>query len=385
MKGLKTMTALAMAGVMTLGVLAGCGGSGSDSAQTEAQSSAGAQSSNETQEAAGSESNAADDSSADGQSGTNGQNETEGSAQNASGESGEAQAGGFVIEYPSYLKETEGENLVMDEKPENIICLSNSALQILVRSDIQPIAVTSPASSVEYPDWVSELPVIETGMSELDTESVIAMEPDLVIMGQHLQEDYGTLLDSAGIPVYYTSEGPSITYEEVKEEARVISTAFGGEELANEIASEFEAVEQRAAEYCNTHDTKQMMILFSMPPTYQQTSKGYLGSMLSMLPFENLCDTLIDPESRTAPLDQEKLVEINPEVIFAISPTMATAEDLKAGYAEQFEQNPEIWDSLQAVTNDNIIYLSNEYVTSKGIQMINSMNALMDLLDEKFQ
>lgn len=248
------MTALAMAGVMTLGVLAGCGGSDTGSAQTEAQSSG------ETQEASGSESSTAGESSADGQSGANGQNETEGSAQSTSGESGEAQAGGFVIEYPSYLKETEGENLVMDEKPENIICLSNSALQILVRSDIQPIAVTSPASSVEYPDWVSELPVIETGMSELDTESVIAMEPDLVIMGQHLQEDYGTLLDSAGIPVYYTSEGPSITYEEVKEEARVISTAFGGEELANEIASEFEAVEQRAAEYCNTHDTKQMMI-----------------------------------------------------------------------------------------------------------------------------
>ncbi len=36
MKGLKTMTALAMAGVMTLGVLAGCGGN-TGSAQTEAQ------------------------------------------------------------------------------------------------------------------------------------------------------------------------------------------------------------------------------------------------------------------------------------------------------------------------------------------------------------
>lgn len=40
--------------------------------------------------------------------------------------------------------------------------------------------------------------------------------------------------------------------------------------------------------------------------------------------------------------------------------------------------------SLQAVANDNMIYLSNEYVTSKGIQMINSMNALMDLLVKSF-
>ena len=58
-------------------------------------------------------------------------------------------------------------------------------------------------------------------MSSLDIESVVSMEPDLVIMGNHLKEDYGAQLDAAGIPVYYTSEGPSITYTEVKEEAEV--------------------------------------------------------------------------------------------------------------------------------------------------------------------
>ena len=105
----------------------------------------------------------------------------------------------YEILYPEYMQESEGESLVLDQKPEKIVCLSNSALQILIRCNMQPIAVTSPASTIDYPDWVSELPVIETGMSELDSESVIAMEPDLVIMGVHLQEDYGPILESAGI------------------------------------------------------------------------------------------------------------------------------------------------------------------------------------------
>lgn len=355
MKGIKTTkTMTALAGILALGLLAGCGSTTEETKATESVNESVPE-------------------------------ETEGTESVTETAADSAQSSEFVIEYPSYLKDTEGESLVLQEKPEDIVCLSNSALQILVRSDVHPIAVTSPASSVEYPEWVSELPVIETGMSELDTENVISMEPDLVIMGQHLQEDYGQILTDAGIPVYYTSEGPSTTYHEVKEEAEVISTAFGGDTLAEEIAAEFEAVEKRTAQYSDTHETKKMMILFSMPPTYQQTSQGYLGSMLSMLPFENLSDTLIDPSSRTAPLDQEKLVEMNPEVIFAISPTMATAEELEAGYKEQFEQNPQIWDSLAAVQNDSIVYLSSEYVTSKGIQMINSMNALMDLLDEKFQ
>ncbi len=292
---------------------------------------------------------------------------------------------GYEILYPEYMQESEGESLVLDQKPEKIVCLSNSALQILIRCNMQPIAVTSPASTIDYPDWVSELPVIETGMSELDSESVIAMEPDLVIMGVHLQEDYGPILESAGIPVYYTSEGPSITYNEVKQEALALGESFGGDEQRDAIQKEFDDLEQRAAEYKDSHETKTMMILFAAPPSYQQTSEGYLGSMLAMLPFENLSDTLIDPSSRTAPLDMEKLVEENPEILFAISPTTPTAEMLEASYQEEFQNNPQIWDNLTAIQEGNIIYLSSDYVTSKGIHIIDSMNELMDMLEEKLQ
>lgn len=291
---------------------------------------------------------------------------------------------GFTLYYPSYMVQQEGETLTLDQKPEKIVVLSNSALQIMIRCDVKPIAVTSLTASVEYPQWVEQLPVIETGKSSLDTEAVIAMEPDLLIMGVHLKEDFGTILEDAGIPVYYTSEGPSITYAEVKEEAEVLTRSFGTQEQVQEVLGEFEAVEQRAAAIKDSMETKDMMILFSFPPSYQQTSKGYLGSILSMLPFDNMSDTLIDPDSRTAPLDLEKLVELNPQVIFAISPTMSTAELLQQSYQEEMAKNPGIWDKLEAVNQDNLICLSSEYVTSKGIQIISSMNQLMDRLEEKF-
>lgn len=291
---------------------------------------------------------------------------------------------GFTMYYPETMAASEGETLKLEQKPEKIITLSNSALQIMVRCGIEPIAVTKPASFVDYPDWVSELPVIETGMSTLDTESLISMEPDLVIMGSHLKEDFGGILADAGIPVYYTSEGPSTTYSEVKQEAEALAKSFGTEEDIKEVEQEFENVEKRAAEFSEAMESKKAMILFSFPPSYQQTSEGYLGSILSMLPFENLSDTLIDPSERTAPLDMEKLVELNPEVLFAISPTASGAEELEASYKEEISDNPGVWEKLQAVENGDIIYLSSEYVTSKGIQIVNSINKLIDQLAEKF-
>ena len=300
----------------------------------------------------------------------------------ASGVAEEAQQ--VKLYYPSYLQESEGEALVLDKMPERIVCLSNAALQILVRCGIQPVAVTEPASSVEYPDWVYELPVISTSMTSLDSEAIIAMEPDLLIVGSYQKETYGQQFADAGIPVYYTSEGPSIAYAEAREEAITLARSFGSEELASEVEAEFAAVEARAADYAATHDVQSMMIFFHTPGTYFQTSEGYLGSMLAMLPFENLADTVVDPASRTVPTDIETCLTLDPEVIFAISPTASTADVIQSVYEETFTQEPALWEQFSAVANDNVIYLSSEYVTSKGIQVIDSLNALIDLLEARY-
>lgn len=296
-----------------------------------------------------------------------------------------AESGGEkTLYYPSYLQKSEGETLTLSKMPERIVCLSNAALQILVRCDIHPIAVTTPSSSVDYPDWVKELPVISTGMSSLDIEAVLALEPDLVIVGSYQKETYGQQFADAGVHVYYTSEGPSIAYNEAKEEVLTLARSFGAEALVQEIADEFAAVEARAADYRAAHARQSIMIFFHTPGAYQQTSQGYLGSMLAMLPFDNLSDTLVDPASRTVPIDTETAISMNPDVIFAISPTAPTAEVLQSVYEEAFAENADLWNQLDAVHNGNVIYLSNEYVTSKGVQIVNSLNKLIDLLEERF-
>ena len=184
---------------------------------------------------------------------------------------------GFTMYYPDYMVETEGKTLRLNEKPEKIIVLSNAALQIMIRCDVRPIAITSISMGAEYPDWVSELPVISTGKSEVDTESIIAMEPDLVIMGSYLQEDYGTILDSAGIPVYYTSEGPSITYNEVKAEAIALTKSFGTEQDVAETQQEFSDLETRAQEFCDSMEERDAMILFFIPAQLSADLKRVFG------------------------------------------------------------------------------------------------------------
>lgn len=288
----------------------------------------------------------------------------------------------FTMYYPAHLQEQFGETTQLDKVPERIVCLSNTALQVLARLDIHPVAVTTNATS-GLPDWVYELPTISVGMKSLDVESIISYEPDLVILGSYQKEAYGQNFEDAGIDCFYTSEGPSISYSQTKDETLCLAKSFGGDEFEAELASEFEAVEQRCADFTATHETQTMMIFFHQPGTYQQTSKGYLGSMLAMLPFENLTDSLVDGDSPTTTIDTEITLGLNPDIIFAISPSAPSAEVLQETFEATFDENRTLWNQLDAVASDNIVYLGGEYVTSKGLQSISSINKLVDLLEAR--
>lgn len=288
----------------------------------------------------------------------------------------------FTMYYPAHLQEQFGETTQLDKVPERIVCLSNTALQVLARLDIHPVAVTTNATS-GLPDWVYELPAISVGMKSLDVESVISYEPDLVILGSYQKEAYGQNFEDAGIDCFYTSEGPSISYSQTKDETLCLAKSFGGDEFEAELASEFEAVEQRCADFTAAHETQSMMIFFHQPGTYQQTSKGYLGSMLAMLPFENLTDSLVDGDSPTTTIDTEITLGLNPDIIFAISPSAPSAEVLQETFEATFDENRTLWNQLDAVANNNIVYLGGEYVTSKGLQSISSINKLVDLLEAR--
>lgn len=62
--------------------------------------------------------------------------------------------------------------------------------------------------------------------SQIDLESVIALSPDLVIVGVHAKDTYGKQLEAEKIPVYYVDAGPTVTYEDVKAMTLILANAF---------------------------------------------------------------------------------------------------------------------------------------------------------------
>ena len=143
----------------------------------------------------------------------------------------------------------------------------------------------------------------------------------------------------------------------------------------------FTDLETEMAAFKEKNGGKSVGILFSYPPSYMQGSGGYLGDMLEKLGYVNVSDKDGQATSN-AQLSMEDLIVANPDLLFAVSPTTKTGDDLKTSYEQEFANNPQTWNQLSAVQNDKVVYLGSIYAKSSGINIIDDIRSLMDQLEQ---
>lgn len=109
------------------------------------------------------------------------------------------------------------EPVILKAKPQRVVSLVHTPVLALHEMGIKQVAVPQ-AAMLEWPaDLVKDAKLLNVSMnSNFDIESVIALEPDLVIVGYQSKDTYGKILDREKIPVYYVDAGHVVSYESVK-------------------------------------------------------------------------------------------------------------------------------------------------------------------------
>lgn len=287
---------------------------------------------------------------------------------------------GFTLEYTKIMKE-QGftEPIVLESKPERVVCVSAATTPLLFEVGASLVGI--PTSSVfETPsDYTGEK--LQSLMSDdFNIETVVALNPDLVIIPSSSKEQYGETLESSNIPVYYTNSGHSSTYESVVQEAEVIINAFGKDsENAKKVLQSFDDLEKKMEESKKALEGKKVMILATTQ--YIQSKLGTAGSMADMIGLTNVYE---NEQAGMVPLDQETTLGYNPDIILAIGSSMSE-EDNKAVFEAAFAENSEYWGSFEAINNDKVIYLPSSYMPSTGIGIVKQISDLIDFVYEKLE
>lgn len=289
-----------------------------------------------------------------------------------------------TLEYPATLQALGyTEPLVLDKMPEKVVCMSTAPVLALHELGVHMIAIPT-TSVVGWPeDLVANAVQIAVTMnSNFDIETVIAMEPDLVIMGYTSKDTYGVVLENVQIPVYYVDAGHTVSYESIKNQTQVLINAFApGSEAGTALMQRFANLEARLAETKKTLEGKTVMVLQSAPPShYIQTADGTLGTMARMIGLTNVYENNASPMVQ---IDYELALDYNPDVVLAVGMSATGEAHLELMKAD-FEKNPEYWNAIPAIERGDIIGLPVTYCSTAGINIIDNINALTDIIEAHF-
>ena len=311
--------------------------------------------------------------------------QTESSAEESStASSQETDDAGVTISYPENMQERGyTEPLVLETEPQRVVVMSKAPVLALYELGVEMIAIPEGGVTVWPEDLDATTEKLNTSMnSNFDIETVVALEPDLVVMGYTSQETYGKALDDAGIPVYYVDAGHTVPYESVKMQTQALVDAFGADsEEGAASMGRFDELEERLAGLQEKYAEKSVMVLQSSPPThYIQTAEGTLASMAAMMGFQNVYE---NSETSMAQLDLETALSYKPDLVLCVGGSTEAAEHQKL-MEEDFANNPEYWNSIAAVANGDILYFSSSFIASTGIGIIDNMNEFIDTIEAHY-
>lgn len=289
----------------------------------------------------------------------------------------------FTLAYPESMTAQGFEPLVLDAEPTRIVCTATSSVTTLHKMGASIIAMPSSVATADIAEENPDITLIKSLMSDdFNIEDIVALNPDLVIISTSYKDSYGETLENLGINVYYQAAGHGVAYETVKTEALCLIDAFSIDEEStskgNALKESFENIEKSCAELSETYSDKSVMVLQAggVGYVYGQTSNGTLGSMMRMLGFNNVADTTA--AASMFEIDYETALVGQPDLLVVVGAGDASAT--KEVMDEIIAANPDYWNAMTAVTEDQILCLGVEYIATYGIQYVDELAELIDIV-----
>lgn len=291
----------------------------------------------------------------------------------------------FVLKALDSMKAQGFEDVVLDKVPQRIVCLSTSPVLALYEMGADMIMVPS-TTVLNYPDDLGAEVIPALRADDFDLENIIAAEPELAFLPSTSFEEFAPILESAGIACYAVpfTHGDTDHYGLIKEETEVYTQAFvvdaASDAKAQAVMKRFEDLEAKMASAKSKFQDKVFLSAMVTGDNYfVQSETSTLGSVMKRLGFQNQYTSVMGES--TGFLDLENVVDLDVDVMVFISST-DDPEISKQNAIDIMSNQQEVWDTVQALDDGRVIYLTTNYFVFGGIQVIDSIDSLIDLLLE---
>ena len=257
------------------------------------------------------------------------------------------------------VTDREGTEVNIPKKIEKIISTAPSNTEVLMALGLGDKLVAIDKYSTDIEGVNTELPQID--FSNPDAETIIGLEPDIVIASGHNKtgstEDPFKAISEAGIPVVYIPSSESIDgiYKDIEFIAEVVNEKSKGKEIIDDMKAQ---VDEIKAIGDTIADKKSVYFEISPVPYLSSFGKStFLNEMIEIIGAENIFaneDGWISPTA-------EAIIDANPDVI------ITNAEYMENPTGEIKSRNA--WENINAIKN-NEVYLVDKNASSRPSQNV---------------
>ncbi|EAF3350510.1 ABC transporter substrate-binding protein [Listeria monocytogenes] len=261
------------------------------------------------------------------------------------------------------VKDATGNTITLEEAPTKIVSLMPSNTEILFALDLDDKVKGVTA----YDDYPKEAQKVEKVTStSVDTEKIIAIKPDLVLGHESMlatEKDAYQLLKDAGINVFVVPDATDLKAAE--KSIITVGKLTGKEKEAKEVTDSMEeqkvAIEKKAKEL----KTSPKVWIEISPDLYTAGKGTFMNEMLELAGGTNVVT-----ESGFIPYNEEKVVELQPDIILSVYP------DAKATI-----QKRAAWKDIPAVKNDKIYEMDANKLSRPGPRLLEGAADIQAVLE----
>jgi iron complex transport system substrate-binding protein len=251
-------------------------------------------------------------------------------------------------------------------KPTAIVSLSPTATE-----DLYAIGAGNQVKAVDkYSDYPAGTPKTNLSETQLNVESLAALEPDLVIVADD-SDDLSSRMKALSIPVLVMPAATKI--DDVYTELTELGQATG--HIA-EATTEDAAIRTQLQKIVSsvTPSSKPVSYFYELSPDfYSITSATFVGQLLKLIGLQSIADSASGAaKSGGYPqLSSEFIVKADPDFIF-LADTICCQQD-----SAKVAARPG-WDQISAVKNGDVVGLNDDIASRWGPRIVDLLETVAD-------
>jgi len=271
---------------------------------------------------------------------------------------------------PIALTDGLGREVTLDAPAQRIISIAPSNTEILFAIGAGAQVIGRDDLS-DYPAEAANVTSIGSTYDKLNTEAIVALEPDLVLAAEINSPEHVTTLEDLGLNVYWLAN--PTTYDGLYDNLQIVGQLTGRTAEAEQLV---DLLKQRYAAVLNKvgSATTKPRVFYEVDGTDPlkpwTTGPGtFMDAMISLAGGENVGAVLQDP---FAQVSSEELVRQDPDII--------VLGDALYGVTVESIGERAGWDGITAVKNSAIYTFDDNLASRPGPRLIDGLEELAKML-----